>query len=113
MVSKPSQIRFKMLGKTCAEPKKDLSHVSAPRPQPERQVVNYVDGADDETTSQRAAGIPNDYGIGAVKSLSDLCLAFPPTISMDNMPSELQRNQPNAETMLRGTGIMRRALKRP
>jgi hypothetical protein len=98
--------------KTCAEPKKDVTYVSA-RPQRERQVANNVDevdddaddDVDDETTSQREARKPND----AVKSLGDLCLAFPPTISMNNMPSERRRKQPNAGTVIQGMGNTRRA----
>jgi hypothetical protein len=92
----------------CAESIKDVSCVSA-RLQRDRQVVSYVDDLDDETTSQRAAGVhvPNDPGIRPEQSLDDLCLAFPPTISMTNMPSERCRKQSNAGTVIQGMGNAR------
>jgi hypothetical protein len=96
--------------KTCNEPKKDITYVSA-RPQRERQVATYIEddaeedteedideGVDHETTSQRA-----------VQSLKDLYLAFPPTISIKNMPSERCREQVNAGTVIQTTGNARRA----
>jgi hypothetical protein len=93
--------------KTCTEPKKDTTYVSA-RPQREGQAVSWYvddDGAvDDETTSQRVATILNDPGIKAVRSLKNLCLAVPATISLNNMPSELRRNQPDAGTVIQGMG---------
>jgi hypothetical protein len=75
--------------KTCAEPKV-LPSIST-RPQREQKLVEYVEDVyedvDDETTSQRA-----------VQSLEDLCLAFPTSTSMHNMPAELRRKQLNAGT---------------
>jgi hypothetical protein len=84
--------------KTCNEPKKVIATVSCARPQRERQVVVYIDpdsdveeeDAEERTTSQQQR----------VQSLGDLCLAFPTTISMKNMPSELLRNKQNAGTVI-------------